>query len=118
MRVHDPAADGEMVGNGQVFSGTIDCHPFAEYPEPRVPVVNLAVVGDIWINGLDPNGLAEIAVQLRAQADRLDCEVRPRLVAARADWAEHHGVRTIPAGGALAEPVPAASAVGVGPDSS
>ena len=99
MRVHDPAADGEMVGNGQVFSGTIDCHPFAEYPEPRVPVANLAVAGDIWINDLDPDGLAEIATQLRAQADRLDHEVRPRLVAARADWAEHHDVRMIPAGG-------------------
>ncbi|MFJ5613017.1 DUF6907 domain-containing protein [Streptomyces sp. NPDC093221] len=117
MRVHNPAADGEMVGNGQVFSGGIDCHPFAEYPESRVPVVNLAVVGDIWINGLDPNGLTEIAAQLRAQADRLDREVRPRLVAARADWAEQHGVRMIPASGASTEVVPTASLVKAGPNS-
>lgn len=74
----------------QVLWGSIECHPYAEAPQPREPVVNIAIVADHWISGLDPDGVAEIARQLRAQADRLDNEIRPRLVAARADWAEHH----------------------------
>jgi hypothetical protein len=57
---------------------------------PRVPVVNLLIVDDYWITDLDPNGLAEVAARLRAQADRLDREVGPALVAAREDWAAHH----------------------------
>ncbi|MFJ4407259.1 DUF6907 domain-containing protein [Streptomyces sp. NPDC088910] len=72
----------------------MECRPFAEEPEARAPVVNLAIVEDFWIDGLDPAGLAQIAAKLRAQADRLDHEIRPRLVAARADWAEHQCATT------------------------
>ncbi|SHK57061.1 DUF6907 domain-containing protein [Actinacidiphila paucisporea] len=74
-----------------VLWGVLVCDPYAEDPAPRVPVVNIAVVDDYWINHLDPAGLAEVAARLRAQADRLDHDVRPRLVAARADWAARHG---------------------------
>ncbi|WP_405584994.1 DUF6907 domain-containing protein [Streptomyces sp. NBC_01190] len=42
---------------------------------------------------LDPDGLAEVAAQLRAQADRLDHEIRPQLVAVRADWADRESTR-------------------------
>ncbi|WP_405585862.1 DUF6907 domain-containing protein [Streptomyces sp. NBC_01190] len=100
MRVRSPAFEGEGGGEGeeQVFWGSIDCHPYADDPEPRVPVVNLAIIEDFWINNLDPDGLARVAAQLRAQADRLDQEIRPRLIAARADWAEHHATGASPAG--------------------
>lgn len=73
-----------------VLWGVLVCDPYAEEPDPRVPVVNVAVVDDHWITHLDPDGLAELAAKLRAQADRLDQEIRPQLVAARADWAAHH----------------------------
>ncbi|WP_329131155.1 hypothetical protein OG552_09360 [Streptomyces sp. NBC_01476] len=76
MRVRSPAfeSEGSSEREEQVFWGSIDCHPFAEDPDPREPVVSLAVIGDFWINDLDPDGLAEVAAQLRAQADRLDHE--------------------------------------------
>lgn len=83
------------VGDGQssteyILWGNIECSPYAQDPNLRVPVVNIAVIADFWINGLDPAGLADVAGKLRAQADRLDHEVRPALMAARADWAAHH----------------------------
>jgi hypothetical protein len=53
-------------------------------------VVSIALIDDHWITDLDPQGLTEIAQQLRAQADLLDREIVPRLVAARTDWANHH----------------------------
>ena len=47
------SAGEPSTGSGQVIWGTIGCHPFAEQAEARVPVVDRAVVCDIWINGLD-----------------------------------------------------------------
>jgi hypothetical protein len=69
------------------FRGGIDCNPFAAAPEPCVPVANIEVLPDFWLNDLDPDGLAGAAAMLRTLADRLDNELRPALVAARADWA-------------------------------
>lgn len=92
VRVHSPAAghDKDDTTEERIFCGGIECHPYAEDPEPRVPVVNIAIIGDLWIKDLDPDGLADVVAKLRAQADRLDNEVRPALVAARDDWAAHH----------------------------
>ena len=92
VRVHSPTAgrDKDDTTEERIFCGSIECHPYAEDPDPRVPVVNIAIIGDLWINDLDPTGLADVAAKLRAQADRLDNEVRPALVAARDDWAAHH----------------------------
>lgn len=73
-----------------VLWGTIDCRPYADQPQARMPLVNIAVVNDCWITDLDPDGVTNLAALLRAQADRLDHNIRPRLLAARADWAEHH----------------------------
>jgi anti-sigma regulatory factor (Ser/Thr protein kinase) len=73
-----------------VFEASIDCTPYAEDPEPRVPVVDIHAYPEHWILGLDPAGVTEVAAKLRAQADRLDHEVRPALIAAREDWAAHH----------------------------
>jgi hypothetical protein len=83
-----PACEGDAAGH--ILWGSIDCNPYVEDPAPRVPVANVALVADYWINDLDPAGVADLAAKLRAQADRLDDEVRPALVAARADWAAHH----------------------------
>lgn len=73
-----------------VFWGSIDCNPHSEDSEVRIPVVHLQLVDDYWFDDLGPDQLAEIAAQLREQADRLDREVRPQLIAAREDWAAHH----------------------------
>jgi hypothetical protein len=92
LQVRSPPSHGEagQLAQEQVLWGTIDCTPYAEDPEPRIPVVNLAVIEDYWINHLDPDELTEIATALRIQADRLDHEVRPALIAARTDWTQHH----------------------------
>lgn len=71
----------------EVLSCTLDCTPYAEGPDVRVPVINVHVCAESWITDLDPEGLAQVAAQLRDQADRLDNEVRPALIAAREDWA-------------------------------
>jgi hypothetical protein len=89
MPVVAPDAQGEAEEDA-VFEGSIDCNPYDADPLLRVPVVNIQVCLDHWILGLDPDGLTEIAAKLRAQADLLDREVRPSLVAAREDWAAHH----------------------------
>jgi len=73
-----------------VFEGSIDCNPYDEDPQLRVPVVNIQVCLGRWILGLDPQELADIAVKLRAQADRLHDDVLPALIAAREDWATRH----------------------------
>ncbi|MFC4034052.1 DUF6907 domain-containing protein [Streptomyces polygonati] len=92
MQVRSPgcACAPGRVGESEIFRGSVDCNPYAEDPEPSVPVANIAIIEDFWINGLDPDGVAEIAAKLRAQADRLDHDIRPQLLAARADWAAHH----------------------------
>ena len=80
----DPAEQRE------VLAGTITCHPCADAPDPRIPVANIVIVDDFWLTDLDPTGLAAIAARLRAQADHLDNEIRPTLIAARNDWTDHH----------------------------
>ena len=83
------ADDGQGV-DATVLGSAIECTPYAEDPEIRLPVVNLQIIEDYWVDGLDPDELAEIAAGVRAQADRLQHEVLPALIAARADWAAHH----------------------------
>jgi hypothetical protein len=75
-----------------ILGGSIDFHPYTDNPDlpvaaAGVPVAHLQIVDDYWIHDLDPWALGVIAAKLRAQADRLDHEVRPALTAARADWA-------------------------------
>lgn len=86
VRVGFGSAAAEEAG---ILSGIIRCTPYAEAPSLNVPVVDLLIVDDWWVTDLDPQGLAEIAALLRAQADRIDHEVRPALAAAREDWAAH-----------------------------
>jgi hypothetical protein len=69
-----------------VFEGSIDCNPYDPDTRRRLPVVNIQVCLGHHILGLDPQELAEIALKLRAQADRLHDEVLPALIAARQDW--------------------------------
>ncbi|CAG7650982.1 DUF6907 domain-containing protein [Actinacidiphila bryophytorum] len=89
LRVRDGAS---TAADERVLWSVLVCDPYAEEPDPRVPVVNVAIVDDYWVTHLDPDGLAELAAKLRAQADRLDQEIRPQLVASRADWAAHSNV--------------------------
>ncbi|MFC4035061.1 DUF6907 domain-containing protein [Streptomyces polygonati] len=94
MHVHHPAhADGDgKAGEGEdtLFNGNITCHPYSEHPRGRTPFANIHIVNDFWMNNLTPGDLTHLAAQLRAQADRLDNEIRPALVTARADWETHH----------------------------
>jgi hypothetical protein len=73
-----------------VFGVTVGCRPFAEEGQPRVPVANVQIVDDFWFKDLDPEGVSAVAALLRAQADRLEQQVRPALVAARDDWQRNH----------------------------
>jgi hypothetical protein len=87
LRVQSPASETPVE---RVLWGSIEVHPYAEEPASRVPVAQVAFVDDYWVNDLDPDDLTDLAVKLRAQADRLEHEVRPALVAARADWDAAH----------------------------
>lgn len=76
-----------------ILSAGLDCRPYAEAPDERIPVAHLHLAGDHWITGLDPDALTEVAELLHAQDVHLETEVRPRLAAARADWARQHAHR-------------------------
>jgi hypothetical protein len=89
VEVYTPANRGGRAVEEEILHGSIDCNPYAEEGEPRVPVVNLHLAGECWAGGFGPEELGRFAGQLRAQAELLENEVRPALVAARADWAEH-----------------------------
>ncbi|WP_405584377.1 DUF6907 domain-containing protein [Streptomyces sp. NBC_01190] len=80
-----------LAETAEILSGSIDCTPYAEDPDPRGPVANIRIIDDYWINGLDEDGLAAFAEQLRAQAALLEGEVGPALAAARAEMAAAGG---------------------------
>jgi hypothetical protein len=69
-----------------IFRTQITCRPYCEDPAGRVPTVSIEVIDDCFVENLDPDGVADLAAKLRAQAAVLD-EVRVQLIAARADWA-------------------------------
>jgi DNA-binding XRE family transcriptional regulator len=101
-----PGANGtDNGGTGEgVFLSTIESRPYPERPghlHRPVPNAGFQITDRCWIADLGPDGLARLAAQLRAQADRLDHEVRPALIAARQDWTAHHraagSVRRAPA---------------------
>ncbi|MFC4034342.1 DUF6907 domain-containing protein [Streptomyces polygonati] len=74
----------------EAFRGSITCNPYDDDAALRLPVVNIEVLPEYMIDGLTPDGITGLAAALRAQADRLDHEIRPTLIAARSDWAQHH----------------------------
>jgi hypothetical protein len=76
------------------FQSEIQCHPCPdpELPdESLIPVVNIQISPECWMTDLGPDELTHLAPQLRTLADRIDGEVLPALVAARADWEAHGG---------------------------
>lgn len=97
--IHRATFDGELIrlarggyGPGEqawVFGGHIECTADVD-DRPPVPIANLHFFEDYWLSGLGPNDLTVFAAQLRAQADRLENDIRPRLVAYRADWSAHY----------------------------
>ncbi|MGA5703940.1 DUF6907 domain-containing protein [Peterkaempfera bronchialis] len=90
-----PAQDAEILW------ASIDCHPYAEDPDLRTPVASIAIVDDYWLTDLTPDDLTEITAKLRAQADRIENDIRPALVTARTDWADHQdaGRASVPVAG-------------------
>lgn len=98
--IHRAQFDGQLIqvarggyGPGEqawVFAGAIECIPDPGDGTRPIPVVNIHLFDDYWLTGLGPNELSVFTAQLRAQADRLDHDVRPRLIAYRADWSTHH----------------------------
>jgi hypothetical protein len=74
-----------------VFAGHIECRPDPDEGRPALPVAHVHLIHDVWAPALDPAALSDFAATLRAQADRLEHEVLPRLIAYREDWTEHHG---------------------------
>ncbi|UWE10823.1 DUF6907 domain-containing protein [Actinacidiphila bryophytorum] len=99
--IHRAPFDGQLIrfakgGYGQgesfwVLAGNIECIPEADADQPSDPVVNIHLIEDFWLSGLGPEELATFAAKLRAQADLLDRDIRPQLIACRADWAARHG---------------------------
>lgn len=99
--IHRAAFEGQVFclaqgGYGQgedtwVLAGNIECIPEADDGQPSDPVVNIHLIEDFWLSGLGPQELAAFAAKLRAQADYLDYDIRPRLIAYRADWSARHG---------------------------
>jgi hypothetical protein len=53
-------------------------------------VANIQPCPGYSLPALDPEGVAEIAAKLRAQADLFDHTLRPTLIAARKEWAAQH----------------------------
>jgi hypothetical protein len=102
LRVYSPANPSGRSADVEILHGGIDCTPYAEPPDALVPVVNMRLTDDCWITDLDTEALSVLSTQLRAQADRLDGEVLPALVAARADWAAHH-TTTVPSATSAAD---------------
>jgi hypothetical protein len=97
-----PTADGEpgpdnpygITINDGIFMITIECHPYDDEPAYRTPTAGLHITEGCWFDSLQDSDLARFATQLRAQADHLDQEVHPTLVAARTDWATKNGIDT------------------------
>ncbi|WP_329362400.1 hypothetical protein OG896_03985 [Streptomyces sp. NBC_00669] len=83
----EPGHDTDPV---PVFSGSIDCDPYATEPEPRIPVFNFRLVDDYRMEALGPEGITELAAAFRAHAEVLDTHVRHALIEARGDWARQH----------------------------
>lgn len=98
--VHRASFDGQPLrlapggyGPGEdtwIFGGNIECAPETDDGQTPIPVVNVHLIEDFWISGLGPDELAALIAQLRAQADLLEHDVRPRLITCRADWEAHH----------------------------
>jgi hypothetical protein len=73
-------------GDGVVLVASISCTPYAEEPERRAPFATVSIIGDHFIDGLDPDGLAELITALEAQTGYLRSNVLPALEHARRDW--------------------------------
>lgn len=73
-----------------VLAVTIVCKPFGQQDEPRTPVVDVQLVEDYWLKGLDPQGITDFGQRLSALGHLLVHRVAPDLQSARDDWARHH----------------------------
>ena len=90
-------------GEGSVaLTPYLQCAPYAEEPERRVPLLNLQLAGDLWLTNLDPQGALEVAEQFEDFVNVLREKAVPAVMAARTEWAAHQpgGTHGRQAGGA------------------
>ena len=80
----------------------LQCAPYAEEPERRVPLLNLQLAGDLWLTNLDPQDALEVAEQLEDFVTVLREKAVPAAMAARTEWAarQPRGAHGRQAGGA------------------
>lgn len=90
VRAYSPGNATDEPVELEIMCSSITCTPYAAAPEPAIPVVDVRVAGEYWMTDLDPTGVADLVVGLRAVADRLDGVVIPQLNTVRAEWAAHH----------------------------
>lgn len=86
LRAYSPAHPTAHPTPTEIFHSSIDCTPYADRPQSRIPVVNIHIARDLWLTDLGVKELDELVTTLLALSERLDHQVLPALVAARADW--------------------------------
>jgi len=74
----------------EAFLGGIVCRALDDGSASHAPTVNMDILPGYVMDALTPDDLADLAVKLRAQADRIECDIRPKLIAAREDWTTQH----------------------------
>jgi hypothetical protein len=84
------SAPGHPNSHEPFFRGGIDCDPYADPPDPRIPVAHLEVLPDYWLHDLTPADLTTLSDTLRTLAALLESTLHPALTRARHDWSTHH----------------------------
>jgi DNA-binding XRE family transcriptional regulator len=88
MRVCPAALDpGE---DSVVLTAHLQCAPYAEEPQRRVPLLNIQIAADLWLINLDPGAALEVADRFEEFVHLLRGTAVPAAVAARTEWAARH----------------------------
>ncbi|WP_435125264.1 DUF6907 domain-containing protein [Actinacidiphila sp. bgisy144] len=91
-----PLADAALGGPGHWYVVVqIECYPYSEQLQQRIPTANFAIIEEYEVGNLAPADLHRIADQLRAQAALFETTVLPALITAREDWATHHPTTSV-----------------------
>jgi hypothetical protein len=88
MRVCPAALDpGE---DSVVLTAHLQCAPYAQEPERRVPLLNIQIAADLWLTDLDPGAALEVADRFEEFVNLLRGTAVPAAVTARTEWAARH----------------------------
>jgi hypothetical protein len=88
-----PLADTALGGPGYWYVVVqIECYPYSEQLQQRIPTANFAIIEEYEVGNLAPADLHRIADQLRAQAALFETTVLAALTSARDDWAARHPI--------------------------